>query len=505
MTPEKKAPSPFLKVTAAGGLKSIDFSPWGGIEGFLSATSGSASQATKLKAVVPQLARAVDMTASAVSGLPFELMDGDNVVDKSSDWQNAKGGIPNPQKLLYLLAASLCGGAAYALPTYAGETLVDLQYCAPQTVTPEIDRDTVKFIRDGKPLTADEIIYLWLPDSDVELGPALTHPLGNSALAAGLMASMSGTLKTYGDRGFIPATIFAAEGSFREGDKEKAEDWLNKFLRGWSNVVAKIVNNKFTINKIGAGMEELKGVYSELTREQKEDIAVAFGIPAGIFLTNAAFASEFDALIRLWYTSGRFKGIYQTIEEGLTDQLFFPKFGLRWRFRPETLDAFQDGNKNQIEQMAILSGMGIENSVAARVAGVNLPDGIKYDDLNKSVAAPVATPAKEDADETIDGETEVLDAPQLPEKTLTLTAAETKDLALWQQMAVRFWEKKKPLPVDFECKALPETVAAPIRQKLMVANSAHEVERAFDLGGDERTEPQVITALYLAVKALEVK
>ena len=53
-------------------VRSFDFSPWGGIEGFLKASSqGAGNKGVALKQVVPDLSRAVDMTATAISSLPF--------------------------------------------------------------------------------------------------------------------------------------------------------------------------------------------------------------------------------------------------------------------------------------------------------------------------------------------------------------------------------------------------------------------------------------------------
>jgi hypothetical protein len=136
--------------------------------------------------------------------------------------------------------------------------------------------------------------------------------------------------------------------------------------------------------------------------------------------------------------------------------------------------------------------------LAAKIAGVNLPAGVTADMLD-----PKET-AQRPNEEIIPGAPLVSQEVPATTKSFTLTAAETKDLALWQQMATRFFSKGKPLPIDFECKALPASIADLIRQKLMTAGNAYEVEQAFMIGGDEQTEHQVLTGLYMAVKALEL-
>ena len=116
------------------GLKGINFDTWGGIEGFLRETStgGASTRPQQLRRVLPWLAKATDMTALAVSELPFDIMDGEDVFDTSSDWQDRLGGMPSPQSLFYNLASSLCLGRAYVIPTVTSRAIVSLQYCAPQ-------------------------------------------------------------------------------------------------------------------------------------------------------------------------------------------------------------------------------------------------------------------------------------------------------------------------------------------------------------------------------------
>lgn len=498
---KQKTPSPLFEQTKYG-MKAIDFEAFGGLDGFFAATSdGGDGNSSILKRIVPYMGHAVSMTGNAVSDLPFDFVDEKGaVIDASTDWMNKTGGIKDPKRLMYLVASSLCGGSAYLLPTFIGNVLHDLQYCAPSTVVPNFDNngELVDFSRNGKTLSTEEVIYFWLPDSDVELGPALTHPLGNARMAAELLASMSGTLKIYGDRGFVPNYFMGVDG-MTQPDKEKAENALNLFLRGLTKNVVKFFNSsKATPIKIGAGLEELKGVYTEIVRQQIEAIGAAFGISAGLFMSDAAYATEMEVLTRMWYSTGTYKSIYHTIEETMTMQLLIPHFKQRMQYKPETLDVFQDSNKTQIELWSVLVANKVPNSLAAKIAGVNLPAGVTPEMLDPK-EEPAQTPVP------VAPEPSSITPEPTPAKAFTLTAAETKDLALWQQMATRFFQKGKPLPVDFECKALPASIADPIRQKLMKAGNAYEVEQAFVIGADERTEPQVITALYMAVKAMELK
>ena len=105
-----KQSTPFMMVDNAGHYKGFDFSPWGGIDGFLEMSQKSNQNGSAYKAHVPDLLRAVDMTATAVATLPFDFVNkAGDVVDSSMDWQNKAGGMENPQRLIYLIASSLCG------------------------------------------------------------------------------------------------------------------------------------------------------------------------------------------------------------------------------------------------------------------------------------------------------------------------------------------------------------------------------------------------------------
>lgn len=140
--------SPFLQMSDKGAMKSMDFTPWGNLQGFLDATSNgvTAGRTSQLKRLIPWLARAESMTANAVSSLPFEIFKEDgSSVDVSTNWKNKIGGMPNPKRMLKLLAASLTGGAAYLLPERTSRMIVKLTYAAPHSMTPQINMDGLQY------------------------------------------------------------------------------------------------------------------------------------------------------------------------------------------------------------------------------------------------------------------------------------------------------------------------------------------------------------------------
>ena len=485
--------TPFMMVDKQGNYKGFDFSPWGGIEGFLEMSKNSNSNGTAYKQRVPDLLRAVDMTATAVASLPFDICDEEeNVIDSSVDWENVIGGIDNPQRLIYLIASSLCGGAAYVIPTRTPRLIYDLQYVAPHTITPQFTKTGIYFDRitgsgTSERYEQDKIIYFWLPDSDVELGPALASPLSAALSAAGLSMNMANSLNKISERGFIPPTIMGVDGMTLPGEKERVEKWWNSFLRGAFEQIAKIVNaNKVTITQVGAGMEQLKGTYVELKREASEDIAKAFGIPAAIFMSDKAYATEYNALIKQWYSNSIFTTIYHTIEETFTEQILKP-WGYSMYFRPEAIDAFQEDENERGQAVSVLTNAINTNPKVAvlvmDILGYDLSE--EQESALEEIVGEQETRQEEDREMERESMEQQDEQPQ-PRQVVTtrsvhLTPPMMTDLKTWCDMSRRFYGKGKEIPFDFECKALPEELAAPIRQKLRDAKSELDIIKAFEI------------------------
>lgn len=473
-------------------LKAIDFDSWGGIDGFLRATSnGIYTRSNMLKSVVPWLAKAVSMTSNAVAGLPFEIVKpSGEVVDTSTDWANTVGFIDEPRRMMQLLSSSLCGGSAYLLPVKTTRRVISLQYAAPHTITPWIthnglewfDRSTDKGVYER--IAPEDIFYFWLPDSDVEIGCPLTSPMSTSLIASELLASMSTTMKIYGDRGFVPAYIGKAKGMPSQEEKKKAENYLTRFLRGAYDSVVKLINSEsLELIRVGAGMEELKGAYTEIQQQAIEDIGTAFGIPAALFMSDKAFASEVNSLTRMWYETSTFVTIYHTIEETFNSQILKP-YDYRLQFKPESLNVFQEDENARSASVTAYTNAIISNPQIAKFVmsfmGVDLDEEQEHELEEIIKGQDEAT-----EDDTTDTDTEEDTQPTETEpevEPVTLSPDETKDLALWYSKAKAWSIKGKGTAVDWENKHLREEIAAPIRIRLADAKNELDIVKAFEIG-----------------------
>lgn len=529
-------------------LKGINFEIFGGIDGFLAMTSGTGgsdiAQAQQLRRVVPWLAKAVDMTANAVSALPFDILrENGELYDTSADWKNKTGGLESPESLFYMLASSLCFGRAYLIPQLTSRAIVELQYCAPQTVREEIGRDGVQWfdrttdkgaVARYYPIEAEldpSIIYFWLPDSDVEIGPAQTYPAGNALLSARLLFNMDGTIATYAERGFIPPTVLGAKGMPGPAEREKAERWWDRFFRGKTDIAAKIINTEaLSVVKVGAGMEDIRGAYPELTKQMIENIATAFGIPSGLFMSDMAFATEVKHLVKLWYTTSAFVKIYKAIERGFNEQVL-KAWGLRLTFNPNAIDAMQEEEMERATAFSTYVNAGMRPSVAADMLGLELPQGVELADLDadllakqeqeQRLAEAQAMRFQQKQEVNSDEEEKKPFGKEKPDEKedkmppkkeeeeekksadpLTLSAEQIKELNLWRQIAERNYRKGKGACADFEVKTLPEDMAADIRERLKYVTGKEDIGQAFEVSGAPAHQDINVEALKMVADAI---
>jgi len=489
------------------GLKGINFEAWGGFENFLAATStgGGGGKSTLLRRIVPWLAKANNMTANAIAGLPFDILKGDSVYDSSDEWKNNLGGMSNPKRLLFTLASSLCGGRAYVIPTVMGSNVVELYYCKPDTIAEYITANGLEYFSRSSDLgltgnyvpageevnPADfqgEMMYFWLPDSDVEIGPAKCYPMSTALQSTEVLASMDYTVKINAETGFIPPTVLATKGMVGPGEKEKAETKWSNFLKRVGIKPVMVINAESAdIKRVGAGMDELQGVYKDLTRQMMENIAASHGIPAALFMSDMAFASEFNEMIKLWYTSSEFVTIYHCIEETFTDQLL-ARFGLKMQFKPETIDAFQEDENERAGAFKIYIEAGLRPSVVSDMLGLELPEGVESSSLDEKFDRPdpVIQVAQMRNDQMQNEQKKPIEEkPKEKPKKSVLDAEQISQLDLWRQVAQRNNRKGKGNAIDFECKSLPKDMCDCIRAKLKEADNELDVLKAFDIAGDE--------------------
>lgn len=463
-----------ISVWQNGQMKAIDFSYWGGIDGFLALTGDASNTAevVRLRKIVPWLNKAIRMTANSVSQLPYQILTsrGDEM-EQDTAW----GAVKNPQTLIGLVAASLCSGAAYLKVETTSRAIVGMQYLAPQTMKANFNTkgELINFTRQyndkQETLSPDEVVYFWLPDDTIEVGPAQVTPVGNAMTAAGMLAAMDKALTAYGANGFIPPMFAVAEG-INPSDIPRVEGRLSQFIQGaWKRIVKVVEAKALVPQTVGAGMDEMKGTYIEITGQQIKNIAAAFGIPNSTFLSDENSYATATADLKLWYTSSEFVSIYQTIEDSLTDQLW-NRFGLSMLYTPEQIEAFQQEETDKAGSVATLAGVLATEPEAALVA----MDILGYD-LTDEQKQAIDELEGEDKPPAMEETTEPVEPAELE---MDIPSDEENDIAIEMMKWRNFAEKPRKRP--FETKHIPPALALRIQAGLSAAKTAEEIQAVFD-------------------------
>lgn len=228
-------------------------------------------------ALVPAVQSSIQARCKAMSDLPFCVYKGDNEIDNSDDYQNKMGFMPNPRLFLWLTEAALiCYGKAYWLKQSNKYNYVKgAQYFLPTSIKAIIEKiGLVGFERTNGPsielYKPEEIVYLWLPDPSVEIGPPAVYPLAAALVSANALDRINVFVKDYMERGAVKAMLLAAKQMPTKEEAERVETWFNKFMRGAKSLTWKVFNaDAITPTIVGEGLEAFKGIQilDDLTRQ----------------------------------------------------------------------------------------------------------------------------------------------------------------------------------------------------------------------------------------------
>ena len=449
---------------------------------------------------IPTLYRAVQLRALAVSSMPFRLMRGEQEYDSSANWENKVGFMPNPFILLQLIEAALTmTGRAYLFRERNQAVTKLMRYILPTSVTPQIDpiKGLTGFKRPVNSImqdfTLEDIVYFWLPDPYVEMGPPIDYPARAAAAASNVLLNIDEFTAGFFKRGAIRAMLLTVKGMPIEAERQKLESWWKNVIAGVKNAFgAKIINAEaITPVIIGEGLKELEN--QTLTREMREDIAVAVGIPMSILFANAAnyATSQQDDLNFLQKTV---VPECEFIASVLNEQVFKP-LKLRLEFLPESLDAFQEDETERAQSLSLL--VGALNDPIAEIAMNILGYEIDEDTMAKLVAIWGERKARAERQAEIEANKPILPQPiQEPEQPEQNQMQE--DMAKWQRKAVKRLQKGQPAACDFESEFIPVDRAASILARLGEAKTADEVLAAF--GGNGKGAPDAIAVLASELK-----
>lgn len=442
-----------------------------------------ASRDIDLFGKVSAVFRSANITADALSALPFAIIKNGNEIDNSLDYKNAVGFLPNPREMLRLWRLSLyMTNTAYGRMVKTNAIKRRLIYVSPETIKIITDRNTgqiEKLIRNNQ----DEYLYndpalvhLWRQDYSTEILPSKNTELMAVSNSAGLVYAMDFWARNFFERGGIKPSIIAVKGMLQADKKDELQSSWGKFIRNIGRELTKIINaDVMDIKQIGDGIGDLGE--TPVYRQALENIAMASGIPLSLLLSNSANYATAQAEYSSWYRDSIIPWA-QWIQEQLNEQLFKPA-GYYFEFRPEIAEPSQQEEVERANAYRTYIQSGMLPSIAAQIVGIDLPAGVEYESLDPK-PEPQPEPQQEQEQEQ-------------PEAQNTMSFEAWKEYDIWKRKALKASRLGKQLPVDFICNHIPAGMAEGIRNHLRNADT----ELAFGVDTDSE-----ITKLAEAINRL---
>ena len=363
--------------------------------------SGSATReqpVSRYYATVGLLYRCVEIRASNIAKIPWEISRGASVV-----WDSDEGQAPDSltwfedwPDFLSLSEAAWCLGSNRGMEAFwfklrQGRVITGLQWMAANSVAPQWGEQwnarggLTSFKRQlgatTRDLPTDDVVYLWRRNPTSE-----TDPRPSSAQAAlrsaGVLYNIDEFVAAFWKRGAIKATILALGGTPSKDERDRIESWFEKVISGVRNAWStKVVNaDKVTAVQIGEGLESLSD--STLTQERRDDIATTMGVPHSLLFANAANYATAEVDKQNFYEATLIPDA-EAIAKQVNKQLLEP-LGFRVEFKPDRMSIFQADETARAQSLLNLVNAGVRLPIAAEMLGYDLPGTLTYADLEAS-------------------------------------------------------------------------------------------------------------------------
>jgi hypothetical protein len=218
---------------------------------------------------------------------------------------------------------------------------------------------------------------------------------------------------------------------------------------------------------IGEGISELSN--TNLTKEKREDIATALGVPQTILFSNAANYATAKVDQAQFYTMTVSTEIL-TIQTAYNDQVFAP-LGLKLQFVPEAMEIFQEEEVNRSAALRNLSGAGIPPWIGGQVLGFDLPSGVTWEDVEAESMRYIEMTA-----------TNPMSMAKSANGNNAAEEAFNQAISDWKKHALKAVREGKAIKTAEQFKhdgAIPSALAKAIGGALGSAETVKDVKRAF--------------------------
>ena len=480
-------------------------------------TNAPPTEVESIYRAVPVIFRGVAKIANSVASMPFDILtDGGDVFDSSDEYENKLEWLPNPNKCFSLISQSvdLTGVSYHRILRNPGNFTKELRYQAPQSIEPHYDLETGNldyFIRTWQNghenIPPDEILYHWLSDPYRENEPPGAWPVKAALNAAGILKNLDSYIIVYFERGAVRPIIVSVPRGTAQAERERMGNWFTRLMGGirqgftWKVFESDAVQ----FEQIGDGLESLEN--SELTTERKSDVATALGVPTNILFSEAVnFATAQQD--KLNFYDDTIVPRCEFIESVFNEQLLSP-LGYNLRFKPETLDIYQEDENARSESAARMTQAIATDPKAFKfstlVLGMELTDeaAALLDELIADKEA-AREEMQDNFDNADDDEQDLEDSEDLP-ATLPQNNQEMRTaLVQWHRRTLKAAKKGDLLTEPFVSDDLPSALYNSIAVQLQAAKTVDDVNLIFDrVFADLKNAGEPVTLVQALIDATQ--
>ncbi|NDC88556.1 MAG: phage portal protein [Bacteroidetes bacterium] len=308
----------------------------------------------------------VDMRAAAIGGIPFTVVNAANPEDirydsdADYDLPDELGFMTGWSDLIFKTEASLIlVGSAFWLKVYDNGNLVGLQWMSPNTIQPLYDQAgkvyAYKRTVNGREVTLDveDVVAIYQQDPLTEIGPGSS--IGYAArTGADVLHSLQTYLDSTLDNGLLKATLIGVPMGTPREERDRIERGWRSWFSGKGNAgTTKVVEaDAVNVQTIGEGIKDLGNL--QLSREQRELIAVTLGVPFSFVISGAAnfaTAQQDDVNFYTKTVLPQADRIAHRVNATLLREL-----GVRFSFEPKRLEVMQRYEVEKAQALAQLTG-----------------------------------------------------------------------------------------------------------------------------------------------------
>ncbi len=438
-------------------------------------TSDKVTGTSQAYDLVPLVYRALQLRCNALTAIPYELKQGERIVDELP-WRLTAGvRTLTLRRLLWITeAALLISGAAYWLGQSNRVRRVGVQWINPLTVTPQLINNNTELVflqsteNRQNVFSQQDIAYFSEFNINNDVEP------GQSAVGAALGdAQLLHFLKRYAghffEGGAVPITLLGVEGNPSPKELSRIESYFRRVASGVKNAFSVIgLSSAVKVQQITPPMSDL--AIPDLKDSSVDSVADAFSLPLALLRdpNNRATADIHRASFYTETVIPRAKDLSETINQ------FLEPYGYTITFVPDQMDIFQADEANRsgsllqiVQSLSAANQGGVSNDklmVAFDVLGYDLTDEQRAV-LEQQDEQPSEQPQEPPSFEFDEEE------------------AKAADMALWQRKVTKRLKSGKSILADFDSDYLTDEERYKVIAALGHCDTTLQVSNFFAEGG----------------------